>query len=299
MNGLFIGRKDTCIEKSEKQTEILTLLAKGDGVEVMYQTIRPGHIFSVSPGDSEDLLEFFLILEGSVIYEQGGERTVLGEGDYFYAHKINDTAYFKSQSEVKMLYVSSQPVYHMLSNEIESLKNMLVTIQEKDMYTHNHEVRVINYCMKIGDKLRLSKESMESLYYSSLFHDLGKLKIPDEILKKPGKLTAEEFEYIKRHPSDGKEMLKDTFLKDVGYIVEQHHERIDGSGYPSGLVDNDISLEAKIIAVVDSFDAMTSDRPYRKAMSIDAALDELKILAGIQYDEKIVGILEEILNEEK
>lgn len=298
MNGLYLRRSGTHIEKVEKKTEILELIGKGDGVEVMLQTIKSGQMFSIAPGDSADLMEFFFILDGTVSYDENGKVTFLKKGDYFYVRKIKETAYFKSESEVKMLYISSRPMYHMLSNEIECLGNIMKTIRDKDMYTHKHDMRVVGYCVKIGEVLGLSRESVENLYYAALFHDIGKLKIPDEILKKPGKLTKEEFEYIKMHPSDGREMLNSTFLKDIGYIVEQHHERIDGSGYPFGLKDSDISIEAKIIAVVDSFDAMTSDRPYREAMSADQALDELKSLAGKQYDKCIVHILEQLVKNE-
>lgn len=131
----------------------------------------------------------------------------------------------------------------------------------------------------------------------ALFHDIGKINIPDEVLKKPGKLTPEEFEYVKWHPIDGAEMVNGTFLEGVADIIRQHHERIDGSGYPDGLKGDQILIEAKIIAVVDSFDAMTSKRSYRNAFTREKALEELKSLAGIKYDAKLVEIFENCIKE--
>ena len=144
--------------------------------------------------------------------------------------------------------------------------------------------------------------NLPSIHYSlalaALFHDIGKIFVPDEILNKPDRLSDDEFSYIKKHSTDSQILLKDKFEERVGKIVEQHHERLDGSGYPNGLKGDEILIEAKIISVSDSYDAMTSDRAYKKAMSPKAAIDELKLMTGKQYDELIVLALEQILNQE-
>lgn len=298
MKGLYIGHKNTYIEKVSKDSEELSLLARGDGTEIMLQKIQPEKIFYVSPGANGELTEFFYILEGSVAYEQDGESAVVGEGEYFYVHNIKESIYFKTNNEVTLIYVSTQPVFHFLSNEIQELTKILDKIREKDKYTHNHDVRLQDHAMKIGERLGLSKAHLENLVYASLFHDIGKIYVPDEVLNKPGHLTEQEFELIKAHPTHGKELLEGTFISDVGEIIEQHHERLDGSGYPRGLKDNEISVEARIIAIVDSYDAMTSDRPYRKAMAHKDAMNELKSLVGKHYDGKIVRTFEKILNNE-
>ncbi|MGV2950008.1 HD-GYP domain-containing protein, partial [Acinetobacter sp. AGC35] len=151
------------------------------------------------------------------------------------------------------------------------------------------------YCLTIARMLKLSKDRLEDLYFASAFHDVGKINIPEEILNKPGHLTEEEFEIIKRHSYDGYEMVKELYYTNISQIILQHHERLDGSGYPYGLRDNEISLEAKIIGIVDTYDAMTSDRPYREGLSPEIAIAELKRLAGIQYDPYLVEIFEKAL----
>lgn len=298
MEGFFIRRSFECIERVKKEPEELKLIARGDGTEVMLQKIQPGRLFCISPGENNELMEFFYILKGSMRYEQEDEKPILNEGEYFYADNIKETVYFKTESEVTLLYVSSRPVFFLLSSEIEELQKIVDKISEKDKYTIDHERRLQKYSMRIGEMLGLSRERLENLIYAASFHDIGKICVPDEILNKPGKLTSEEFEYIKKHPSEGRRILEGTFIKGAGIVVEQHHERLDGSGYPSGLNGNVILLEAKIIAVVDSYDAMTSDRPYRKAMSSEDAVNELKTLSDKLYDRRVVDALEDILIQE-
>lgn len=155
-----------------------------------------------------------------------------------------------------------------------------------------------DYSLKIAKILGLSSERLENIVFASLCHDVGKVFVPNEILNKPGKLTEEEFNLIKKHPIDGAKMAQGTFMGNLDKIIVQHHERIDGTGYPYGLKGDEILLEAKIIALADSFDAMTSDRSYRKAMDVEVAFKELKSLSGIHYDEKVVEAFEKVLRDE-
>ena len=121
-----------------------------------------------------------------------------------------------------------------------------------------HDVRLREYALKIGERINLSKDRRERLIFAALYHDLGKISVPAEILNKPDRLSREEFENIRRHPTDGRVLLEKTYLRNVGAVVEQHHERLDGSDYPRGLRSEDT-------AVADAFDAMTSDRACRLA----------------------------------
>ncbi|ERI91492.1 HD domain protein [Clostridiales bacterium oral taxon 876 str. F0540] len=299
MFGLYLEKDDEFIEKVSKNGEELRLLAKGDGVEIMNQRFQADLVFWLDPGDNERLMEFFYILEGTVSYKKDNDEVKLTKGDYFYVHSLKESVYFKTLTDVSLLYISSQPIFHLLSNEIEVLSEMLKKVEGKDMYTHSHGMRLKDLSIKIGENMKLSQKQLDILFYSALFHDIGKINVPDEILKKPGKLTNEEFEYIKKHPADGADIIKNTFLREAVPGILQHQERLDGSGYPMGLKEEEICLEAKIIAVVDTYDAMTSDRPYRKGMDPKAAINEMKSLIGKHYDEKIVRTFEQILKEEK
>lgn len=296
--GITFGKGNSCIEKVEKKTEKLSLLANGDNIDIMRQTIRENVLFRIDPGDDENLMEFFYILDGTISCEVEGKEVALGVGEYFYVQNLKETAFFRTLTEVTMLYVSSQPVFNFLSDEIVKLTEMRVKVEKKDMYTHDHGLRLQDYSFRIGEKLQMSKGELSRLCYAAGFHDLGKVNVPDEILMKPGKLTKEEFECIKRHPGDGEVIIKSTFLKDSSLAILQHHERLDGSGYPYGLKNDEICLEAKIIAVVDTYDAMTSDRPYKRGVEPKVALNEIKSLVGRHYDEIIVDCFEEVLKEE-
>jgi HD-GYP domain-containing protein (c-di-GMP phosphodiesterase class II) len=298
MKGLYLGKQDSCIERVEKKVEKLSLLAKGDGVEIMRQTVQPNIVFHIDPGQDEGLMEFFYIINGTITCESKGEALTLETGDYFYVKDLKEKAYFKTATEVSILYVSNQPVFHFLSNMIKDITETRMQVEEKDMYTHDHGLRLQEFSLRIGEKLHLSKSHLARLGYAAVFHDLGKINVPDQVLNKPGKLTFEEFECIKKHPADGEALIKDTFLKDSAPGILQHHERLDGSGYPSRLKGDEICLDARIIAVVDTYDAMTSDRPYRKGMDPKVALAEIRSLVGKHYDEKVVKCFEEVLKEE-
>ena len=298
MVGLYLGKGDNCIERVEKKSEKLSLLAKGDGVEIMHQIIQPNIVFHVDPGNDATLMEFFYIISGTVICESQEESISLETGEYFYVKDLKKPAYFKTVTEVSMIYVANQPVFHYLSDVIKNIAEMRIQVEKKDMYTHDHGLRLEGYAVRIGDKLHMTKAQLTNLLYASGFHDIGKINVPDEILNKPARLTNEEFDCIKKHPADGADIIRSTFLKDSALAILQHHERLDGSGYPNRLKGDEICLEGKIIAVVDTYDAMTSDRPYRKGMDSKVAFDEIKSLVGRHYDEKIVQCFEEVLKED-
>lgn len=296
--GLFLGKNNDYIENFTQKGGSLNLLANGDGTEIMLQKIDSGEFFVIAPSDNSELMEFFYILEGCIEFQENNEISFLKQGDYFYVHHLKETVTFKAKENVTLLYFTTQPVFHYISKTIKEITDIVKEVEKKDGYTYSHVRRVRDYSIKIADKLRLSKERFEHLAFAALVHDIGKINVPDEILNKPGRLTSEEFKYIKKHPSDGRELVKKTYYAKLGDIIEQHHERLDGSGYPYGLKGDEILLEAKIIAVADTYDAMTTDRPYKKGVSPEIALNELKRLSGIHYDEKVVSVFEEILKEE-
>jgi len=170
-------------------------------------------------------------------------------------------------------------------------------IEAKDKYTSGHSQRVTEYSLLIAKKLNLSKEEMEMIKFCGLIHDIGKIGINESILQKPSKLTKNEYAEVKTHPVIGENVVKHVrFLKKGLPIIRHHHERYDGKGYPDGLKGEKIPLLARIIAVADAFDAMTSDRPYRKAFSPQEAIEKLKENAGTQFDPQIVKIFIDALN---
>lgn len=163
------------------------------------------------------------------------------------------------------------------------------TIELRDPYTGGHTKRVKDYSVIIGRYLELNKSEVENLMLAAILHDIGKIGVRDNVLLKQGRLESEELSQMAMHPHKGSELLKHVKqLQSVIPGVRGHHEKIDGTGYPDGLKNGDISMVARIIAVADTFDAMTTDRPYRKGLSIDTALSELRKFAGTQFDPDVV-----------
>ena len=173
----------------------------------------------------------------------------------------------------------------------QALNVLIKTLEAKDKYTLGHSRRVAHYVMIIARNIPQAKNILHEIELAALLHDIGKIGTPLEILNKPSGLTDEEFDIIKLHPIHSFEILREvTALKNVALWVRSHQERIDGMGYPDGLRADNIPLPSRIIAVADAFDAMTSDRPYRRAMTPQLAYAELRRCAGSQFDEKIVDI---------
>jgi HD-GYP domain-containing protein (c-di-GMP phosphodiesterase class II) len=161
---------------------------------------------------------------------------------------------------------------------------LAAAIDAKDHYTRGHSQRVTELALIGGISLKMSPEELEVLEYAGILHDVGKIGIPDNILSKPGRLTPEEFAFIRQHPRIGANIMEGIlFLEDASKLVLHHHERYDGTGYPDGLIGEDIPLGARLLVVVDSFESMTSDRAYRAAMSTEDALNELHKHRGTQF----------------
>lgn len=179
---------------------------------------------------------------------------------------------------------------------LDTIEAFSTAVDLKDSYTKDHSSRVTEYSLMIAKEMNLGKERVVLLQKAALFHDVGKIGIPDAILKKEGKLTDEEYALIKQHPTMGAKLIESVnFLHEVIPFIKGHHERIDGKGYPEGLKGNEIPLEARIIAVADTFDAMTSDRPYRNEMDFETAITELQRVSGTQLDGELVEIFINVL----
>jgi len=275
----------------------ISLIAAGDGTEVIYHKLQQGSSWAMGPEEGWEGLEYFYIISGKLLYQRDGNSIELNPGQSFYGSPIKVYTIFYAEEITEFIYVTSQPVFHHYSQLSKDLFELTISIEEKDGYTRDHCERIKDYSMLVGETLSLNTKQTARLNLSSFFHDLGKVKVPLNILQKPSKLTEEEWEVMKLHTTFGRELLEETripFLREVGVIVEQHHERYDGKGYPKGLKGNEISIEAAIIAVVDSFDAMTTDRVYKKGKSKEEAFEEILNNKGTMYHPLVVDAFIEL-----
>ena len=197
--------------------------------------------------------------------------------------KIND--------ELKDTYDKLERAY------LESIETLRYTVEAKDTYTRGHSDRVSAYSVLIGEKVGLSDEDLKTLKIGGLFHDIGKIGVPDAILQKNSKLTDDEYSEIKNHPSIGAHILSTaTIFKDIIPVVKHHHEKYDGTGYPGRLKGEEIPYLARIAAIADSFDAMTSRRTYRDSLPIETVINEFERCKGTQFDPELTDIFLDILN---
>lgn len=180
-----------------------------------------------------------------------------------------------------------------------TLKALVQALETRDFETHGHSERVVTFSLRLGFELGLDKDALRDLELGALLHDIGKIGVPDAVLRKPAKLNEEEWNKMKLHPIHGQRILRNIkFLEGAARIVAQHHEKWDGSGYPVGLRGEDIDIGARIFAVVDAFDAMVSDRVYRKGCPYEDALAELERCAGTQFDPLVVEAFKHIPRED-
>jgi putative nucleotidyltransferase with HDIG domain len=208
---------------------------------------------------------------------------------------------YKSINEAYKTLIGQNNILRKMNQELQdsnldTIASFSNVVDLKDTYTKNHSFRVTEYSLEIAKRIGFNKNRLDMLEKAALFHDIGKVGIPDSILKKEDKLTKEEFDYVKRHTIMGAELIRNVkFLSNIVPFIKYHHEKIDGSGYPEGLKGNEIPLEARIISVADTFDAITSDRTYRKGESVDYAILEMQRVRNTQLDGEIVDIFVEIL----
>lgn len=179
---------------------------------------------------------------------------------------------------------------------IETIAALNATVEAKDRYTAGHGLRVTLISLLIGQELGLDELEIDMLRHAATFHDIGKIAVPDEVLSKPGRLTDSEFEAMKVHPVESARICsKVAALRDSVPSIRHHHERLDGRGYPDGIAGDRIPLGARIIAVADTWDAITSDRPYRRGQAATVALDEIRRATGGQFDHRVVNAFIEVL----
>jgi|GEM_PF-1810532 len=199
---------------------------------------------------------------------------------------------------ISISLLNSGLITHIKSTYFEIIVALVKAMELKDTYTKGHSERVMNYSLVLGKMLSLSKNEMDVLRHGSILHDIGKLGIPENLLTKCSRLDCNEYDMIRNHPIIGEAFISNLkFLNEAKPIIRNHHERIDGAGYPDGLKGEEIPLLARIVAIADSFDAMTSQRSYKPVMSIDSAISELRKHSGSQFDAELVELFIEALSE--
>ena len=188
--------------------------------------------------------------------------------------------------EIATLYADVNELF------LDVIQALTAAIDAKDPYTEGHSQRVAEFSVAIAQQLNMPAEFIHHLRIGAILHDVGKIGVSDAVLKKPGRLTDEEFTEIKQHPTIGERILGHirTLQKELPVIIE-HHERLDGNGYPFGLINEQISPSGRIVAVADAFDAMTSDRPYRNGLPIEEAFRRLRAGIGTEFDAHCVQAL--------
>jgi len=272
--------------KMIKPVEILTEGAKKIG------TGDFDHEIAVKSNDELQLLaDQFVKMQGQIkelLQERyQAEQNLENKNKEISEHKDEIESLYEEtisiNEELETLFAKNKNSY------FETVKVLANVIEEKDLYTGGHCERVMIYSMMIGDALKIGEQEKSDLQFGSILHDIGKIGVPEYILHKKERLTQEEYEKIKEHPEIGYQLLSNLdFLDSSRRIIYEHHERVDGKGYPRGLKGDDIHFLAKIVCVADAFDAMTSNRAYRAVMSVDDALKELIANKGTQFDAEIV-----------
>ena len=273
------------------------LLAKQGDLEVMLYRITGESVVWLYPASDPNAMEYFFIHEGGVDLALDDGLQSLGPGESFSVSGLTCDVPVKMHGDTQILYVTNCPAYESLAHIDESLKDLLTRINEKDHYTSRHSKAVLQYSLAIYDAMEDHGPDIprEDLAFAALFHDVGKCFVPVEILQKPERLEQAELRYILRHPIDSGRMLQPKFGEQIAEIARNHHERLDGSGYPRGLREEDISLSSQIVAVADSFDAMVSNRGYNVVKSFLEAAEELFSLPQ-QYNPMITSVLLRLVN---
>jgi len=205
----------------------------------------------------------------------------------------------KSFSEQAAVTINNARLYQKIQDSyFEIVKALAQAIEAKDPYTHGHSARVMEYAVQIAQKLGLPEEKIESLRYAAILHDIGKIGVRGIVLNNPDGLTGEEYDEVKKHPVIGENIIQPIeLLQPIRPLIRHHHEWYNSKGYPDGLSGEGIPLEARILTVADAYDAMISDRPYRKALTEETAIQELRQGSGSQFDPKIVEVFLEILKQ--
>lgn len=283
MQGMQIFRT---LEFTNEKAPHVREVMRSEKEQIALYTLNDGISIRLEPEEEESVILLFVI-EGSLhCFEAGKEQVVMSQ-DVLCLNQIKNCCLITSKGR-SCFYLYTKN-YSQKIEEIQALFEYSKKANPRDRYTLGHSRRVHNYSMCLAKEFK-SKCQLAELSVSALLHDIGKLELPIDILLKPGKLTDGEYDIIKTHSMVTYEKLLPVYGEDIAYIASSHHEKLDGSGYPRGLKGNEIPFEAKIIAVADVFDALTSKRSYREPMKYEEAIQFLECNSK-QFEGEIVCVL--------
>lgn len=271
------------IRKTSQTLQVIIMTGE-PSVDTAIRAVQSGaNDYLTKPINKETLLK--TVRNAVNIKKLGDEKTALERENKYYQKQLEELVDNRTRS---------------LQNVMQGIVYLLTSVVEaRDPYTAGHQLRVGNLSAAIAEKLCLSRETIDLMRTIGYIHDIGKISVPAEILSKPGKLSPLEMEMIKIHAMKGYEMISKANLPEIiGKAIYQHHERANGSGYPNGIKEYDITDEAKILTVADVVEAMVSHRPYRPALGLETALAEIERNAGVLYSEKVVTACIQLFQED-
>jgi HD-GYP domain-containing protein (c-di-GMP phosphodiesterase class II) len=247
-------------------------------------------------------LQWHSTVRGALLIHSPHARVFTGEEVRLFSQLADYLAYGLQARGTQQAYLAAQRDKVLYARQLElaledALGAIAAVLEQRDPYTAGHQKHVATLAMAIGRELVLGDKQLRGLYLGAMVHDIGKIQVPVDILTKPGKLTPQEFNLVKEHPTAGYQVLKDiAFPWPIAQMIHQHHEYLDGSGYPEGLEGDQILLEARILTVADIVESMSSDRPYRAALGIPQARAHIIQMRGAQLDEAVVDACLRILD---
>lgn len=297
-DSLKIGRHTSKNSVGERKASAQELLAQHGAVEITRHCIAAGKLFYLDEASDWSGFEFIYVLQGVLTLTGAGQTIEFTAGDYLYHDGLPERAVFRVDVFAELMMVSSPPSYHLIKDEVPEMLAIARSVEEKDEATEGHCHRLERLAIITGERLGLPGKRLMDLSYGAYLHDIGKINVSDEILNKGAPLTDEEWAEMRRHPEYGAALLREKdYLATAAKFVLAHHERYDGTGYPNGLRGEEIPLEARIICVVDAYDAITSVRPYQAAQAKKEAIAELRACAGTHFDPRVVDAFTSIIEE--
>ena len=276
-----------------KGVATVTNMLKEEHMQVNLFDLKENNYFHLKPPISNTAIKTYWVLNGMI--EDLHTKRLYGLGSLIVLKSNHEVFHISTLKDTQILVHSlDDKSFEKAASGFEFIFNLLKEIQNKDA-TLDHSERVYQLARKVGLRVGYTGQRYLNFISAAKYHDVGKIAIPDSVLNKPEKLTEDEYDLMKTHVLESKIVLDQHFNAEVYQIASQHHERLDGSGYPLGLIGTEICEEAKIIGICDSYDAMTSSRVYKSAKSHEEAIEELRALSPSKYDLELVNLVIDVL----